>query len=224
VALFFLLGLPISGGTMTNWVPPRYRREIALLFGKLDALWLKFFRALIIIGVITGAASLGLFAFFGIKGALLLAVVTATIGLIPVIGRILAILMIFIAAFVNGSTRFVGMDNLTFAVLTIIAYLVVTQTIGTIVSPKLKGSAINVPVVAIVIGVLVGLTIAGIMGALLVVPFIGSLRVFMQYTLDKILLRDPYPGAELLPLQEEGFFSHMLYIKKKKEESADAET
>lgn len=99
--------------------------------------------------------------------------------------------------------------------LTIIAYLVVTQTIGTIVSPKLKGSAINVPTVAIVVGVMVGLAVAGIVGALLVAPIIGSLRVFMQYAIAKILLRGPYPGEEVLPLQEEGFFSHMLYVKKR---------
>ncbi len=71
VALFFLIDLPISGGTMTGLIPTPYRHEVALLFGKLDVLWLKFFRALIIIGVITGAASLGLFVLFGINGALL---------------------------------------------------------------------------------------------------------------------------------------------------------
>ena len=72
VALFFLIGLPISGGTMTNWAPRPYQREMSLLFGKLDVLWIKFFRALIIIGVITGAASFVLFELFGIEGALLL--------------------------------------------------------------------------------------------------------------------------------------------------------
>jgi predicted PurR-regulated permease PerM len=118
-------------------------------------------------------------------------------------------------ALINGSTTFTGIDNLVFALLTIVAYLVVTQTVGTIVSPKLKGSAINVPTVAIVVGVLVGLSVAGIVGALLVAPIIGSLRVFMQYAVAKILLRDPYPNEELPPLQHEGFFSHMLYVKKK---------
>ncbi len=223
VALFFLIGLPISGGTMTNWVPKSYQREIALLFGKLDVLWIKFFRALIIIGVITGVASFVLFELFGIKGALLLAVVTAAIGLIPYLGRIFAILLIFLVALVNGSTRFTSMDYLTFAVLTIIAYLVVTQAIGTIISPKLKGAAINVPTVAIVIGVMVGITVAGILGALLVAPVIGSMRVLMQYSVAKILLRDPYPNESLLPLQEEGFFSHMLYVKKKNDDAADDE-
>ena len=221
VALFFLIDLPVSGGTMTNTIPAPYHREIALLFGRLDVLWLKFFRALIIIGVITGAASLGLFYLFGIDAALILAVVTATIGLIPVVGRIFAVIMIFAAALINGSTRFTGMDNFTFAILTIIAYLIVTQTIGTIVSPKLKGSAINVPTVAIVIGVMVGLVTAGIVGALLITPIIGSLRVFMTYTLDKIRQRDPFPGEELPPLQSEGFFSHMLYVKKKAKEAED---
>jgi predicted PurR-regulated permease PerM len=220
VALFFLIDLPISSGTMTTTIPAPYRREIALLFGKLDVLWLKFFRALLIVGVITGAASLGLFVLFGLEGAFLLAVVTATIRLIPVIGRIFAILLVFAAALINGSTRFVGMDNFAFAVLTFIAYLIVTEAISTFVSPKLKGSAIDVPTVAIVVGVMVGLATAGIVGAVLIVPIIGSLRVFMKYAIAKILLRDPYPNQELPPLQHEGFFSHMLYVKKKKEAEA----
>ncbi len=218
VALFFLIGLPISGGTMTNWVPLTYQREIALLFGKLDVLWIKFFRALIIIGVITGVISVVLFELIGMKGALLLAVTTATICLIPYLGRIISVVLIFFVALLNGTTRFVGMDSLTFAVLTIIAYLIVTQAVNVVVSPKLKGSALNVPVVAIVIGVMVGFTVAGILGALLVAPVIGSVRVLMQYSIAKILLRDPYPDEDILPLQEEGFFSHMLYVKKKKKE------
>ena len=35
----------------------------------------------------------------------------ATIGLIPVIGRILSILLIFVVALINGSTTFIDMDN-----------------------------------------------------------------------------------------------------------------
>jgi len=58
-------------------------------------------------------------------------------------------------------------------------------------------------------------------GALLVAPIIGSLRVFMQYAVAKILLRDPYPGEPMPALQGESFFSHMLYVKKKRDEAAD---
>ena len=72
------------------------------------------------------------------------------------------------------------------------------------------------------IGVMVGITVAGILGALLVAPVIGSLRLFMRYSVDKILLRDPYPGEEMLSLQQEGFFSHMLYVKKKADADAEA--
>ena len=57
--------------------------------------------------------------------------------------------------------------------------------------------------------------VASIVGALLVAPIMGSLRLFMSFAIDKILLRDPYPGEPLPSLQGEGFFSHMLYVKKK---------
>ena len=39
--------------------------------------------------------------------------------------------------------------------------------------------------------------------------------------IDKILLHDPFPGEPLPSLPEEGFFSHMLYVKKKKKEATD---
>ena len=49
-------------------------------------------------------------------------------------------------------------------------------------------------------------------GALLVTPIIGSLRLFVYYFLSKIALRDPYPGEEA-PTEQPGFFSQMLYVK-----------
>jgi hypothetical protein len=52
-------------------------------------------------------------------------------------------------------------------------------------------------------------------------PVMGSLRLFMSFAIDKILLRDPNPGEPLPSLPGEGFFSHMLYVKKEKKEATD---
>lgn len=214
VALFFLIELPISSGTMTDWVPVAYRREVALLFGKLDRLWLGFFRAELIIGLMIGVASFVVFLVFGLQGALVLAVISAILCLIPIIGRVLALVPIILSALVYGSSVFTVMTPVALVMLVIVVHTLVIQLINSIAGPRLKGTAVNVPAVVIIIGVMVGLAAAGIIGALLIAPIIGSLRLLVQYAVSKIFLRDPYPDEQPLPVQQEGFFSHMLYVTK----------
>jgi hypothetical protein len=56
------------------------------------------------------------------------------------------------------------------------------------------------------------LTIASILGALLVTPIIGSLRLFAKCLLSKITLREPFPDEET-PTEQAGFFSQVLCVK-----------
>ncbi len=71
-------------------MPAPYRREITLLFAKLDHLWLNFFKAEVVIGLLTGSVDFVVMWLWGMPGALPLAIIAGTIGLIPTIGGFLA--------------------------------------------------------------------------------------------------------------------------------------
>lgn len=213
VALLLLIDLPVSGGMMSAWVPQQYSRELAVLFAKLDRLWLGFFRAEVIVGMIITAGNLVIYLLLGVPSALPLALISGTIGLIPTIGGILALIPLIVVCLLEGSTVLTGMDHVTFALLATVITLVFEQIIYAVIAPRISGTAVAIPAVAVVIGVLAGLAIAGILGAILVVPIMGSIRVFVHYALSKIALRDPYPNESAPDPDDFGFFSHMLYVK-----------
>ncbi len=213
IAFFFLIDLPISGGILTDWVPPQYSRETTLLFARLDQIWLHFFKAEIVIGLIIGAGSFVIFLLLGVPYPLPLAIIMGTIGLIPTIGGILAMIPLVIDCLLLGSTTLTGLDHVTFALLAVIASLVYSQIIYTFVSPQISGAAVQLPAVAVVVGVLAALALAGILGALLIVPIMGSVRLFVHFALSKLSLREPYPDDAAPPPEIPGFFSQMLYVK-----------
>jgi predicted PurR-regulated permease PerM len=213
IAFFLLIDLPVSGGILTDWVPPQYSREITRLFARLDQIWLHFFKAELVIGLIIGAGSFVIFLLLGVPFALPLAIIMGTIGLIPTIGGILAMIPLLIDCLLLGSTTLTGLDHVTFALLALVASLVYSQIVYTFVSPKISGAAVQLPAVAVVVGVLAALALAGVLGALLVVPIMGSIRLFVNFALFKLSLRDPYPDDATAPADIPGFFSQMLYVK-----------
>ncbi len=213
IALFLLIDLPVSSGILTDWVPPQYSREITLLFAQLDQIWLGFFKAEVVIGLIIGLGNFVIFLILGVPHPLPLAIIMGTIGLIPTIGGILAAIPIVFVCLLLGSTTLTGLDPLTFTLLVVITSVVYNQLIYTFVSPRISGAAVHLPAVVVVVGVLAALALAGILGALLVVPIIGSVRLFVRFALSKLALRDPYPDDAASPAEIPGFFSQMLYVK-----------
>jgi predicted PurR-regulated permease PerM len=213
IALFLLIDLPVSSGILTDWVPPQYSREITLLFARLDQIWLRFFKAEVVIGLIIGLGNFVIFLLLGVPYPLPLAIIMGTIGLIPTIGGILAAIPIVIVCTLFGSTRLLELDPLIFTLIVVIASVVYNQLIYTFVAPRISGAAVHLPAVAVVVGVLAALTLVGILGALLVVPIMGSIRLFVNFALAKLALRDPYPADEAPPAEIPGFFSQLLYVK-----------
>jgi predicted PurR-regulated permease PerM len=213
IALFLLIDLPVSSGILTDWVPPQYSREITLLFARLDQIWLRFFKAEIVIGFIIGLGNLVIFLVLGVAYPVPLAILMGTIGLIPTIGGLLVAIPIVIVCMLFGSTRLVGLDPLIFTLIVVIASVAYNQLIYTFLAPKISGAAVHLPAAAVVVSVLAALALIGILGAILVVPILGSIRLFVHFALSKLALRDPYPDDESPPDEIPGFFSQMLYVK-----------
>ena len=213
IALFLLIDLPVSSGILTDWVPPQYSHEITMLFARLDEIWLRFFKAEVIIGLIIGLGNLVIFLVLGVPYPVPLAIIMGTIGLIPTVGGLLAAIPIIFVCLMLGSTRLTGLDPLVFTALVVIVSVAYNQSIYTFAAPKITGAAVRLPAVAVVVGVLAALATFGILGAILIVPILGSIRLFVHFVLSKLSLRDPYPGDESPPDEIPGFFSQMLYVK-----------
>ncbi len=193
LSLLLLVDLPAYQDQVLDSIPQGYSREILLLLQKMIAVWRGFFRGQLTVGIIIGILTWLELAILGISSALTLAIIVALISLIPSIGGIIALVPLAVVPLFDGSSTFPDLPRTTVMLLVVGINLVVSQIIWNVVAPKIIGSAVALPLPVIIVGIVIGTAVGGILGAFLVVPILGTLRVIVHYILMKIALRDPYP-------------------------------
>jgi len=114
--------------------------------------------------------------------------------MIPTFGPIIASGPGILAALALGSTR-LDVSNLTFALIVGATYLVVVQLQANLMAPLITGRAVQMSPAAILVGLIVGFQVGGLVGSLLVVPVLATLKEASRYTMAKLLDRDPFPDA-----------------------------
>ncbi|HSL42817.1 MAG TPA: AI-2E family transporter [Anaerolineales bacterium] len=175
--------------------PPAYRAEMAILLRRIMRLWNSFFRGQITLMLVIGVISwLGL-SLLGVPGALGLGIIAGLLELIPNLGPIIATIPAVIVALLQGSTS-LAVSPLVLALLVLLFYVLLQQLENSVIVPRVLGDAVDLPPLVVMTGVLVGGTTAGILGALLATPVIGTGREIVRYLYRKILEQDPFPPEE----------------------------
>jgi len=147
--------------------------------------------------VIIGALTFAQLIVMGVPGALPLSLIVAAISLIPSIGGILALIPLAIVPLLQGSSVLREMNNASFALLVVGVNLVISQVIWNGVAPKIMGNAVSLPLPMIIVGIIIGAAVGGVLGAFLIVPILGTIRVLVFYLVAKVSRRDPFPGEEM---------------------------
>jgi predicted PurR-regulated permease PerM len=117
------------------------------------------------------------------------------LALIPNLGPVLALIPAVIVALVQGST-YLPVSNLTFALIVFGLYGLIQQLEGNLITPRIVGQAIELPPVVVLVGVIIGTSTAGLLGAVLAAPIVATGRVILLYAWNKILDRDPFYQLE----------------------------
>lgn len=61
--------------------------------------------------------------------------------------------------------------------------------------PRIIGRRVNLPPLVIILGIVAGVTLAGVLGILLAAPTIASGRIFGRYIYANLFDLDPFPEA-----------------------------
>jgi predicted PurR-regulated permease PerM len=196
LSFLILIDLPRYQHSIARGIAPMYRRETLLLTGQINHVWSGFFRGQLVICIIIGALTWLQLTLMGVGNAPGIAVIVALISLIPTIGGIIALFPMFFVPLLSGSTvpALDNLSNAALALLVTVIYLIWSQIVWTVVAPKILGDAVAIPLPAIILGIGVGLALGGILGAFLIVPILGSLRILLIYVIHKLNGRDPFPG------------------------------
>jgi predicted PurR-regulated permease PerM len=203
-ALFALLEVPkLYAGAMDR-LSPTYRREISILSARMSVKWTRYFWAMILFGLLVGAWNFLQLTVLGVAGAPVVGVITGLLALVPVVGPFINIFVIGIVALIQGSTT-LALHPVALAALAVVINLIFVAIVAELILPKIWGSAVSLPTIAIIPGVVVGAALLGPLGALISVPLLGFIADLVGYTVHKIRGGDPYPG------QPEPVFFQGLY-------------
>jgi predicted PurR-regulated permease PerM len=209
-SFFLLIDLNKGRGSLSDWVPLRYRREVTLLLMQLDHIWSGYLVAQFLYGMALAVASAVLYTLLGVPVPILLAILTGLISLIPSVGGLLASVVVAIPCLFLGSTRLVDMSNLTFTLLVTILNVLITQITYNFFAVPIVGKYVKLPVSVVFVGVLIGLSLGSIILAFLIVPILATLRAIGGYLLAKAMEREPFPDETLPEPPLAGFFSQVM--------------
>lgn len=196
ISFLVLLDIPNTQRAIGARVPVPYHREFAVLMDRMIRVWNGFFRGQVLIGVMIGILTWFQLSVMGIGSAVILAVITGVISLIPTIGSIFALLPMSLVPLIQGSSVFPDMPHGVLALFVVGVNLVINQIIWNVVAPKILGDALDLPLPVIIVGVFIGAAAGGILGAFLVAPIMATLRVIVSYLWYKINMQDPFPGED----------------------------
>ncbi len=196
LAFLILVELPKYQNQLMQSIPNNYKRESFILGDKIMKVWNGFFRGQLTLGIIIGIITWLQLMLMGVPNPVGLSVIVALISLIPTIGGIIALVPLGLVPLLQGSTVFTEMQHGTFALLVVGVNLIISQLIWNGVAPKIMGDAVSLPLPVIIVGIIIGTALGGVLGAFLIVPILGSLRVVLLYIISKVNQQEPFPGEQ----------------------------
>ena len=182
-------------GTIAH-IPPGYERDGLMMMAKQKRVWRGYLYGQLVNSVITGVFVFVVLWLVGLPGAFLMGTIMVVLNMIPTFGPILAAIPGVLAAFISGSTKWPELEHYWFALIVIGIYLLVVQLQANIIAPRVMGTAVNLRPAVILVGLMVGFQVGGLLGSLLAVPVIASIRDVAVYVWRKLIDADPWPDEK----------------------------
>ncbi len=182
------------GRSIDNAVPTEYRAEVQHIKAELATIWSSFLRGQVLLAVIIGVTVSIVLTLLGVRNALLLGLLAGVLEVVPTIGPTLAAIPAVLLAFFQGSTHW-PIENATFALVVIVAYVLIQQFENHLIVPTVLGSSVDLPAIVILFGALAGASLAGVLGIFLAAPVLATSRLVLRYLLSKLF--EPGPPARI---------------------------
>lgn len=186
--LFFVLKdrLRLADG-LERGLPPGWRGDSFAVLAIANRVFGNWARGQLFLGVVVGVASyVGLMVLAATvdpvfaRYAVLLAIIAGVLELVPFIGPIIAAVPAALIGLLAGPTGFLA---------AIALYLVIQQLENNLLVPKIQGDAVELHPSVVMIALVVGASLAGILGAIVSLPVTAAGRDVFRYAFRR--LSDP---------------------------------
>lgn len=196
ISIYLALEIPRMGdyvGRPTQQMG--YRQDAERLMSEFGDIWSAYLRGQILLGLIIGVVvglSLGL---LGVQNALALGILSGFLEFVPVLGPIIGTGAAVVVAFFQPG-NYLGFTSLQFALLVLAVMFIIQQLENNVLVPRIVGDALDLHPLLVIIGVFMGASIAGVLGAILAAPILASFKLLGIYAWRKMFDLPPFPEEE----------------------------
>ncbi|MGE5596664.1 MAG: AI-2E family transporter, partial [Hyphomicrobiales bacterium] len=173
---YFLIDAPKMAGYIYRYVPPGREPDVDAIMQALGRVVGGYIRGQVITSAVITVFTLVVLLATGVPNAIAFAVLAGFADVIPLVGAFIAVIPPAIAAFQESPTQ---------ALIVLGALVLYQQFEDRFLVPRVYGSTLNLPPIAVLIAVLAGAEVLGVAGILLALPATAAGRVLLDYWLDR---------------------------------------
>ncbi|TES93014.1 MAG: AI-2E family transporter [Anaerolineales bacterium] len=173
-------------------IPETYQGDAIRLYRQLAGIWKTYLRGqlltMFIIGVISGVAA----TILGLPGAIIIGLVAAAMAVVPSVGSSLMVIVVGVVALFSQSATF-SLTKFWFVVIVVGVFAGIHTFDNYWLRPRILGQGLDLHPGIVLVGVIGALTIGGVLLALVIVPLISTVEVFVRYILCRMTGTNPWP-------------------------------
>ncbi|MEZ4716392.1 MAG: AI-2E family transporter [Caldilineaceae bacterium] len=188
--------MPRFGGIICDLAhQPGYRQDADRLLTDFARIWAAYLRGQVVLALIIGVVVTMALAAMGVNNALGLGALAGALEFLPIIGPVASTVAAVIVAFFQNEPFF-GLAFYWRPVAVAVVMLVSQQVENNILVPRIVGRALDLHPLVTMVAVLMGASLAGILGAVLAAPVVASLKLLGMYAWRKMLDLPPFADWE----------------------------
>jgi predicted PurR-regulated permease PerM len=173
--------------------------------------WNSFLRGQLILSILIIISYYILLNILGTRAALAISLLAGLARFIPYLGPLVTWIVTAIVAFAQAGNYF-GLEPLQYAILVLLACLILDQIFDNLVGPRILGETLGVHPAGVLVAAIIVARLIGIIGLILAAPTLATLNILGRYILRKMFDQDPWPEVEEYPA--ESTFSPVQLFKR----------
>ncbi len=169
-----------------------YRADAERLMAQISRVWSAYLRGQVVLALVIFAVVSLVLSLLDVSNALGLGLLSGAMEFLPIIGPLIGAGAAVLVALFQPENVW-GLSPLTYVLVVAGAMFLIQQLENNILVPRIVGGALDLHPLLVMISVIMGASLAGILGAILAAPVVASLKILGRYTWRKMLDLPPFP-------------------------------
>ncbi len=192
LSLYIVIDIPRVEDYIGNMAPIRsVQNEMKALWRRFAQIWGAYLRGQINISLLMFIIVSTLLSLLGVNNAFGLGLLAGAMEFLPLIGPMISFGVAVLTAFFQESTL-LGLSTVNYTLLVAVVLLGVNLLESNVLVPRILGNELRLHSLVVLISVLMGTSLAGILGAVLAAPIAATVKLMGTYTWHRILDQPPH--------------------------------